>query len=71
MASMDIFNNSAFSMTSLSGVVNKLDYQPQLLGELGLFEPMPVRTRTVFVDQRDGSLTLIPTSATGDRKSVV
>jgi hypothetical protein len=66
---MDIFNNSAFSMTSLSGVVNKLDYQPQLLGELGLFEPMPVRTRTVFVDQRDGSLTLIPTSATGSAPS--
>jgi len=62
---MDIFNNSAFSMTSLSGVVNKLDYQPQLLGELGIFEPMPVRTRTVFVDRRDGVLTLIPTSPTG------
>ncbi|MCK2149526.1 major capsid protein [Marinobacter alexandrii] len=69
MASMDIFNNSAFSMTSLSGVVNKLDYQPQLLGELGIFEPMPVRTRTVFVDRRDGALTLIPTSATGEAPS--
>jgi len=69
MASMDIFNNSAFSMTSLSGVVNKLDYQPQLLGELGIFEPMPVRTRTVFVDRRDGVLTLIPTSPTGSAPS--
>lgn len=69
MASMDIFNNSAFSMTSLSGVVNKLDYQPQLLGELGIFEPMPVRTRTVFVDRRDGALTLVPTSATGEAPS--
>jgi hypothetical protein len=66
---MDIFNNSAFSMTSLSGVVNKLDYQPQLLGELGIFEPMPVRTRTVFVDRRDGVLTLIPTSPTGSAPS--
>lgn len=65
MASMDIFNNSAFSMVSLSGAVNKMDYQPQLLGELGIFEPMPVRTRTVFVDRRDGTLTLIPTSPTG------
>ena len=69
MGSMDIFNNSAFSMTSLSGVVNKLDYQPQLLGELGIFEPMPVRTRTVFVDRRDGVLTLIPTSPTGSAPS--
>ncbi|WP_138438586.1 major capsid protein [Marinobacter alexandrii] len=69
MASMDIFNNSAFSMVSLTGAVNKLDYQPQLLGELGIFEPMPVRTRTVFVDRRDGALTLIPTSATGEAPS--
>lgn len=65
MASMDIFNNSAFSMASLTGVANKLDYQPQLLGELNIFEPMPVRTRTVFVDRRDGALTLIPSSPTG------
>ncbi|MEP2386893.1 major capsid protein [Hyphomonas sp.] len=65
MASMDIFNNSAFSMTSLTGAVEKTDYKPQLLGELGIFEDMPVRTRTVFVDEREGSLTLIPSSPTG------
>jgi len=65
MASMDVFNNSAFSMTSLTAVTNKLDFKPQLLGELGLFEPMPVRTRTIFVDRRDGVLSLIPTSPIG------
>jgi len=65
MASMNVFNNSAFSMTSLTGVSNKMDFKPQLLGELGLFEPMPVRTRTIFVDRRDGVLTLIPTSPVG------
>lgn len=65
MASMDVFNNSAFSMTSLTGAVNKVDYIPQLLGSLGIFEPMPVRTRNVFVDRRDGVLTLIPSSPTG------
>lgn len=65
MASMDIFNSSAFSMTSLTGAVDKIDYKPQLLGELGIFEPMPVRTRNVFVDRREGGLTLIPTSPVG------
>jgi len=65
MASMDIFNSSAFSMTSLTGAVEKIDYKPQLLGQLGIFEPMPVRTRTVFVDRRDGKLTLIPSSPVG------
>ncbi|WP_422073900.1 major capsid protein [Tranquillimonas rosea] len=65
MATMDVFNSSAFSTTSLSGMVEKLDYQPSLLGSLGIFTPVPVRTRTVFVDRRDGGLTLIPTSADG------
>lgn len=65
MASMDIFKTSAFSMTSLTGAVEKVDYKPSLLGELGIFEPMPVRTRAVFVDRRDGALTLIPSSPTG------
>jgi hypothetical protein len=62
---MDIFNSSAFSMTSLTGAVNKVGYKPQLLGSLNIFEPMPVRTRTVFVDRREGKLTLIPSSPVG------
>ncbi|GGF24391.1 minor capsid protein E [Youhaiella tibetensis] len=65
MASMDIFNSSAFSMTSLTGAVQKIGYKPQLLGQLGIFEPMPVRTRSLFVDRRENALTLIPTSPTG------
>lgn len=65
MASMDIFNNSAFSMTSLTGAVSKVGFKPQLLGQLGLFEPMPVRSRTVFVDRRNGKMRLIGTSPTG------
>lgn len=65
MATMDIFNNSAFSATSLSGMVEKMDYIPQLLGSLNLFEPEPVRTRSIFVDRIEGGLTLIPTSADG------
>lgn len=65
MASMDIFNNSAFSMTSLTGAISKVGYKPQLLGSLGIFEPMPVRTRTVFVDRREGKMVLIGTSPVG------
>jgi len=65
MATMDIFNNSAFSTTSLSGFVQKMPYVPQLLGSLNLFTPKPVRTRNVFVDRTEGGITLIPTSAAG------
>jgi len=65
MATMNVFDDQAFSLTSLSGYVEKMDYTPQLLGELGIFEPMPVRTRNVFVDRSDDSLALIPASADG------
>lgn len=65
MATMDIFNNPGFSAMSLSGMVDKLPYAPTLLDQLGIFEPMPVRTRQIFVDRREGSLALIGTSADG------
>jgi len=65
MATMDVFNNSAFSTTSLSGFVQKMPYVPQLLGSLNLFTPKPVRTRNIFVDRTEGGITLIPTSADG------
>jgi len=65
MAGMDVFNSNAFSMTSLTGAVERLDYIPQTLGQLGIFTPMPVRTRNIFVDRREGFLTLIGTSALG------
>lgn len=65
MASMDIFNGSAFNTTSLTAAINRTPFKPQMLGSLGLFEAVPVRTRTVFIDARDGGITLIPTSAIG------
>lgn len=65
MATMDVFNSSAFSTTSLTGAVNKIPYKPDFLGSLGIFTPMPVRTRNVFVDRRDGKMTLIGSSADG------
>lgn len=65
MAGMDIFNSSAFSMTSLTGAVEKMDFMPQMLGSLGIFDPMPVQTRDIWVDRRGASLTLIPSSPVG------
>lgn len=65
MAGMDVFNSNAFSMTSLTGTVEKIDYVPQTLGQMNLFEPMPVRTRNLFIDRREGELALIPSSPLG------
>lgn len=65
MATLDIFNSDAFSLTTLSGQVEKTDYVPGLIGSLNVFEPVPVRTRTVWVDRREGEVNLIQTSANG------
>lgn len=65
MVAMNVFRNSAFSMMSLTGMVQRMDYVPNTLGQLNLFEPMPVRTRDLFVDRRNGRLSLIGTSALG------
>jgi hypothetical protein len=63
--SMDAFNNNAFSMASLSAAVEKVDYVPGLLGSLGIFEPEPVFTRTIAVEKKGTTLTMIPTSPLG------
>lgn len=65
MATMDIFNTDAFSMVSLTQALEKVEYQPALLGSLNIFEPEPVRTETVAIEKRDGVLALIPTSNRG------
>jgi len=65
MASMDIFNSNAFAMTSLTAAVNSMPYKPQLLGSMGLFAARPVRTRSVAIEEREGTLSLIQTSAPG------
>lgn len=65
MASMDVFKNNAFTTTSLTSAIDKKDHQPNYLGSLNIFEPLPSRTRDFFVDRRDGGLKLIPVSPVG------
>ena len=65
MAGFDIFNGSGFDLIELSGAVDNLEYKPDLLGSLGIFTPEPVRQKNVWVDQRDGALSLVQTSERG------
>ncbi len=63
----DIFNQNAWGAIEFQEeVVERVDYQPQLLGSLNIFEPMYSRSRTIAVASRDQTLTLIPTSANGE-----
>jgi Phage major capsid protein E len=65
MATLDIFKQNAFSLLSMLPAVEKVDFLPQRLGQLGIFTPYPVRTKTVAIEDRDGVLSLIPTSLRG------
>lgn len=67
MASLNIFNQDAFSTIQLTEAVEKHPYQPTGLGELNIFTPDPVRTTALAVEQRQGQLVLIPFSERGQQ----
>ncbi len=63
---MNIFDQDAFGAVEFNQeVVQRVDFKPQLLGALNLFSPIYSRSRTIVIANKDGVLSLIPTSATG------
>ena len=66
MASLDIFNQDAFSTVTLTAAVDKYPYNPVGLGSLAIFEDVPIRTTAMVVEQRQGQLVLIPFSDRGE-----
>lgn len=65
MPMLDIFSNNAFSVTSLTDAINKLPFVPGKVGQLGLFTESGVATTSILIEEREGSLALIPTSPRG------
>lgn len=65
MATWDIFNDEAFSVASLTAAIDKVDTVPDHLGSLGVFIENPVRTEVIAVEDREGALSIIPTSERG------
>lgn len=66
MISVDVFKNDLFSATSLTAAVDKVGFKPSLLGTIpGLFQPVPVRTTSVFIEQRANGPALIKTTPRG------
>lgn len=62
---LDIFNNDAFSVTSLTDFVNDLRYRPGRIGELGLFSPTPVATTSISMELVGDILQLVSPSPRG------
>lgn len=65
MAHMDVFKSNAFSMVSITEALNNVPFQPSFLRDLGIFTPRPVRTTSVSIEERNGTLSLIQTSERG------
>ncbi len=62
---LDIFNNDAFSITSLTNALRDVRPRPSRLGELGLFTPRSVNTTTVSIERIGDILQLVSPSPRG------
>jgi hypothetical protein len=62
---LNIFDNEAFNMVSLTNAINLLPNTYGRLEELRLFTPKGVRTRSIALEEQNGVLTLLPTQPVG------
>src|SRR5579872_6843132 len=65
MASLDVFNADPFTTIQLTQAVERVPYLPQGLAALELFDPKPIRTKVLMVEQRQGRLVILPFSDRG------
>ena len=65
MPALDIFGGSAFTMVALTDAINKMPYVPGRIGQLGLLREQGVSTTSVMIEEREGSLNLVETTARG------
>ncbi len=66
MATMDVFAADGFSAMSMTRAVDKIGFVPTLLGDMAVFDPVPVMTEQVFIEERDNSPALIGTTSRGE-----
>lgn len=57
----DFFTPQAFNLITMTGVINKQPYKPGFITSLGIFEEEGVATQSVFVEEYQGVLKILPT----------
>lgn len=62
---LDIFNNDAFSVVSLSSAMDILPVQYNRIGQMRLFAEEGITSTTVGIETREGTLSLIPMQPRG------
>lgn len=71
MPGMDIFNDDAFSVQSLTAAINKRGYRPGQISVSGLFSEDGVTTTIISIEEKDGSLALVePTQRGGPGETI-
>lgn len=65
MASMDIFNNDAFSVQSLTKAINDTPFQPTRIGSLGWFTEEGISTTALSIEKQGTTLSLVPAASRG------
>ena len=63
---LNVLNNDAFTLASMTAAISKVATVPERLGQLGLFPAAPIRTELATVEVREGKIKLIQTSDRGE-----
>lgn len=71
MADIEIFNDDAFSVSSLTAAINDQEYLPGRIGSLGLFQEQGITTLTVQIEKDGDTLALVPAGERGTSGLVV
>ncbi len=71
MPSLDIFNNDAFGVSTLTAAIQESPYVPGRVGALGLFEAEGITTTTVQIEKNGNTLSLVESKERGAPAVVV
>jgi hypothetical protein len=71
MADIEIFNDDAFSVSSLTAAINEQEYLPGRISSLGLFQEEGITTLTVQIEKDGDTLALVPAGERGTSGLVV
>ena len=61
---VDIFNNDAFSIVSLTDAINSLPFKPGRIGKMGLFAPRHIETTAAAASLTLVCITVAPKTPT-------
>lgn len=71
MATFDIFNNDAFSVSSLTQTIIDVPRVPTRLGDMGLFREYGISTPTMMIERKGAHLSLVPTAPRGGVRQTI